>query len=332
MPVTSALLLLAVLSQADVTSRGIDEFRQGRFSEARADLEKATAANSHDAPAHAFLAITKAAMHDCSDAAAEYGNNPDAALARTSGLAAVECEEPSEAFALLAQLQKRFPSDPDVLYEAAKLHRKAWDQAIEELYKRAPSSYRVGQISAEVFEAQGKYGEASAQYEQAIAKAPDALNLHYRLGRCLLLDSPSPEHLERARQQFEAELKLNPTDAIAEYQTGQILAAQQKPDEALSRYQQALTIRPDFVPAMIAVGKSRAQAKEYSQAVPLLEHAVELQPDNEAAHYNLMLAYRNLGRAGDAQRQKKELDRLQKPPEGEFSEFLKKLDGKAPAQ
>jgi tetratricopeptide (TPR) repeat protein len=332
MPVTSALVVLALISQADVTRRGIDEFRQGRYGEARADLEKAMATNSHDAPAHAFLAMTKAAMHDCADASAEFANNPDAALARMSGLAAVECEQSDEAFTLLAKLQKRFPADPDVLYEAAKLHRKAWDRAIEDLYRRAPSSYRVGQISAEVFEAQGKYGEAAAQYEQAIAKAPDALNLHYRLGRCLLLDSPSPEHLERARRQFEAELKLNPNDAIAEYQIGQILAAQQKPDAAVARYQEALTLRPDFVPAMIAAGKSRAQAKEYGQAVPLLEHAAALQPDNEAAHYNLMIVYRNLGRTADAQREKKQLDRLQKPPEGEFSEFLKKLDGKAPAQ
>ena len=332
MPATSILLLLAVFAQADMTSRGIDEFRQGRYGEARADLDKAMAANPHDAAAEAFLAMTKAALHDCHDAASAFATNPDPSLARMSGLAAVECESPDEAFALLAKVQKRFPADPDVLYEAAKLHRKAWDQAIEDLYKSAPSSYRVGQISAEVFEAQGKYGEAAAQYEQAIEKAPDALNLHYRLGRCLLLDSPSPEHLERARQQFEGELKLNPADSVAEYQIGQILASQQKPKAALERYRAALAIRPDFVPAMIAIAKSRAQAKDYGQAVPWLEKAVSVQPDNEAAHYNLMMAYRNLGRSADAQAQKKELDRLQKPPEGEFAEFLKKLDGKAPAQ
>ncbi len=332
MPATNFLVLLALVSQADVTSRGIDEFRQGRYGEARADLDQAAAANPKDDPARAFLAMTKAAMHDCASAAAEFSHNPDAGLARMAGLAAVECEEPADAFALLSQIQKRFPADPDVLYEAAKLHRKAWDQAIEALYQKAPSSYRVGQISAEVFEAQGKYGEAATQYERAIEKAPDALNLHYRLGRCLLLDSPSAEHLEKARQAFESELKLNPTDAVAQYQVGQILAAQQKPEAALARYQEALTIRPDFVPAMIAVAKSRVQAKDYAKAVPLLQKAVTLQPDNEAAHYNLMLAYRNLGRSEDAVREKKELDRLQKPPEGEFSEFLKKLEGKAPAQ
>jgi hypothetical protein len=45
-----------------------------------------------------------------------------------------------------------------------------------------------------------------------------------------------------------------------------------------------------------------------------------------------MLAYRNAGRAADAQREKAEIDKLQRPPSGEFTEFLKKLGEKAPNQ
>ena len=43
-----------------------------------------------------------------------------------------------------------------------------------------------------------------------------------------------------------------------------------------------------------------------------------------------MLAYRNAGRMEDAQREKAVFDKLSKPPEGEFTEFLKKLGEKAP--
>ena len=63
-------------------------------------------------------------------------------------------------------------------------------------------------------------------------------------------------------------------------------------------------------------------------AAKLLERAVKLQPRGEIAHYNLMLAYRNAGRTADAQREKLELDKLQKPPEGEFTDFLKRLGNK----
>jgi hypothetical protein len=51
----------------------------------------------------------------------------------------------------------------------------------------------------------------------------------------------------------------------------------------------------------------------------------------ESAHYSLMIAYRNLGKTEDALREKAALDKLQKLPEGEFSDFLKKL-GEKPAK
>jgi hypothetical protein len=45
-----------------------------------------------------------------------------------------------------------------------------------------------------------------------------------------------------------------------------------------------------------------------------------------------MLAYRNAGRAADAAREQAELDKLQKSPQGEFTDFLKRLGEKAPKQ
>jgi hypothetical protein len=59
---------------------------------------------------------------------------------------------------------------------------------------------------------------------------------------------------------------------------------------------------------------------------------VELLPQSEAAHYSLMMAYRNAGKLAEARREKAELDKLQKAPEGEFTEFLKKLGEKPPEQ
>ncbi len=71
---------------------------------------------------------------------------------------------------------------------------------------------------------------------------------------------------------------------------------------------------------MIALAKLRPE-----RSIQLLEHATKLAPKNESARYALMLAYRNAGRLEDAQQQKVELDKVQRPPEGEFTEFLKKL-------
>ena len=144
----------------------------------------------------------------------------------------------------------------------------------------------------------------------------------------LLIDSQTPQALENARREFEAELSLNAGDAAAEYELGQILIAQGKRDAGVSRLEHALALRPDFVEALLAVGKARLEAKRYPDAIALLERAVKLQPRSEPAHYSLMMAYRNAGDMEAAKREKQALDGLQKPPEGEFTEFLKRLGEK----
>ncbi|SPE41043.1 TPR repeat protein (fragment) [Candidatus Sulfopaludibacter sp. SbA3] len=234
----------------------------------------------------------------------------------------------AQAGAIVAQLERLFPGDADVLYVSANYHMKAWNDAIYRMYQKAPSSYRVDQLSAEVFETQGKYTEAVAEYRKAIEKNPKAIDLHYRLGRALLQQSHDPAALAQARREFEAELLLNPSDAVAEYQVAQILAAEQKKPEAAAHFERAAELRSDFPEALIAVAKLRLDAKRYADAIALLERAVKLQPRNETAHYNLMMAYRNAGRQADAEKEKAELDKLQKPPEGEFTDFLKRLGDK----
>ena len=57
-----------------------------------------------------------------------------------------------------------------------------------------------------------------------------------------------------------------------------------------------------------------------------------VQPANEAAHYALMMTYRDSGQLEKAKSEKAVLDRLQRPPEGEFTQFLKKLGEKPPPQ
>lgn len=322
------LLLAATLQwgQSDPVAEGIEAFSRGDYKTAREHLEKAPT----DPQARTFLALIEAATGECEAAI------PTLTLAfsggetkRLAGLTLAECHIAARRFAeagpVVARLEAEFPDDADVLYVAADYHMKAWNDAIYRMYRNAPSSYRVDQLSAEVFETQGKYTEAIAEYRKAIGKNPKGINLHYRLGRALLQQSHDPAVLDEARGEFEAELSLNPSDAVAEYQVAQILAAQQNKPEAAQHFERAAELRPDFPEALIAVAKLRSDAGRYSDAIDLLARAIRLQPRNETAHYNLMLAYRHASRPDDAQREKDELDKLQKPPEGEFTDFLKRL-------
>lgn len=341
MRVISALLFAALLIAAEnaetTLDQGIEAFHKGQYEQARDLFEKTVKISPADARAITFLAITRAALGDCSRTVDELkfqvGRNSDPEIRRLAGLTYIQCLLPHNEFGaimpVLNQLRGFYPDDPDVIYEAAKIYNKAWNYSIYELFQKAPASYRVNQLSAEIFETQGKYNEAATEYQKAIEKNPAALNLHYRTGRAILLASHDPTALESARDQFEAELKLNPGDAAAEYQIAQIYQSQQKNDAAAEHYEKALSVAPNFAEALVALGKLRLGAKKNSEAVSLLEKAVRIQPTMEAAHYNLMIAYRDSGKHKEAQREKKELDKLQKPPEGEFSDFLKKLGEKS---
>ena len=330
MLVTSAWLIFALLQSAPA-SPGVAAFERGDYAAAREILKQAP----NDPEASLYLALMRAATGECdavlADLAQRFQSDPSARLA---GLALAQCHITAkrfrEAAPVVAQLEAKFPSDADVLYLSASFHMKAWNDAIYRLYQNAQASIRVDQLSGEVFESQGKYAEAIGEYRKAIQKNPRAVNLHYRLGRALLLQTHEPAALDQAKQEFVAELAINPSDAVAEYQVAQILNTQQRKAEAAKHFEQAAELRPDFPEALVAVAKLRIDAKRYDDAIPLLERAVRLQPRAEAAHYQLMLAYRNAGRTADAQREKAALDQLQRPPEGEFTEFLKRLGEKAP--
>jgi tetratricopeptide (TPR) repeat protein len=320
-----SILVLSALSALadDSLTRGLEAFHAGRYAEARTYFEQ-----SKDEQAPVFIALVQAATGGCTEAlprlAAAFTHAADPVLRRLTGEALMSCVESS--------LKTDYPSDPDVLYQSARTHLRAWNEVIYQMFQKTPASYRVNQISGEIFEIQGKYQEAAAEYRKAIAKNPRALDLHFRLGRVILIDSQGPEALESARREFEAELALNRDDAAAEYEVGQILIAQGRRDAGVGHLERALALRPDFVEALLAVGRARLDEKHYPEAISLLSRATKLQPGSEAAHYNLMMAYRNSGDLEAAKREKSLLDQLQKPPEGEFTEFLKKLGEKPPKQ
>lgn len=329
---------LAVSGQGDPLMDGLLAFQRGDYVSAEKSLRSALAKHE-DARARVFLDLTFAATSRCNEARAglaKHIDNPDVDLAKLSGIALAQCllaeGKIDDAWPVIRKLRERHPGDADVLYVSSRLYNRAWNDAVYQLYQRSPASYRVNQMSAEVLETQGKFAEAALEYRKAIDKNPQALNLRFRLGRVLLMSSQGESALKEALRQFEAELALNPMDAVAEYQAGQVLVALMKPEEAVGRLRRALELKPDFPEALVALGKVRIEQKKNDEAISLLQKAVQLAPKNEPARYNLMLAYRNAGRMEDAKFQKAELDKLQKPPEGEFAEFLKKLGEKRPEQ
>jgi tetratricopeptide (TPR) repeat protein len=329
----SQLAVALMLAQGGLTDDGIAAFNQGKYSVALAKMTEA-AKDPNDKQAHLFLALSQAAIGDC--AAALPALSTMAAEERLAGIAAVKCYSASgaepKAFALLDEMSAKWPSDADVLYLKAKLHMKAFNDTTLAMFQRTPASYRVRQLSAEIFEVQSRYDEAVAEYRKAIEMNPQAPDLHFRLGRVILLAGHNADSLAKAAAAFQDELKLNPEDGACEFQLGQIAQVESKKTDARAHFEKALALSPQFVQAMIALGKIETQDQQYGKAISLLTKAAALQPSNETAHYALLTAYRDAGQMDKAKAEKAILDKLQKPPEGEFSDFLKKLGEKPPAQ
>src|SRR5579885_2526038 len=165
--------LAALLGAADsATEKGIAAFHQGRYPDALRLLQTCLSRDPHDEYARTFLALARAGSGHCAEAepdlSLQLANSRSAELARLAGIGLVQCflahGETLKAVPIAGQLRARYPADPDVLYEAARVHMQAFNDVTRQMFEKTPASYRVNELSAEIFETQGRYGEAAAEY------------------------------------------------------------------------------------------------------------------------------------------------------------------------
>jgi tetratricopeptide (TPR) repeat protein len=272
----------------------------------------ANKAPASDASASGKQAVNLAKAGRCREAlpglkrAAQHG--ADATLKRDVGFAGVRCamaiNEGEAAIDFLRFLKREFPRDPDVLYVTVHTYSDLSTRAALELGSTAPASPEAHQLNAEALEVQGKWDEAEKEYRLILTQNPNMPGIHYRLGR-ILLSKPdfSPAVAEQAKAEFQQELAIDPSNAGAEYVLGALARQNQQWDEAIQHFSQAAKLDAGFGDAFLDLGVSLVTVKKYSEAIPPLETAVKLEPQNPTAHYNLAVAYRRGGRQTDADRE-----------------------------
>jgi predicted Zn-dependent protease len=109
--------------------------------------------------------------------------------------------------------------------------------------------------------------------------------------------------LDDARREFEEELKIDPGNAAAEYELGEMAREARQWNTAIEHFARAARLEPRFAEALIGWGKSLVSAGRAQDAVAPLQNAVKLDPQNPNAHYQLSFAYRRLGRELEAQKE-----------------------------
>jgi tetratricopeptide (TPR) repeat protein len=91
--------------------------------------------------------------------------------------------------------------------------------------------------------------------------------------------------------------------AVALCQLGEKYLAKREYVDAEVYLWQALKINPGYVPALIDMGSLSAETGYLDNAVQYLKKAIDLDPMNAPAHYNLSMVYQLQGKDAEARRE-----------------------------
>jgi len=265
-----------------------------------------------DTSASARSATALAESGQCAEALpslkTSLAHTSDKELKRKIGLDGVHCAMTTNQFnsavEFLQMLTRDFPKDPEVLYVAVHAYSDLSSFNSEQLARNAPNSIQAHELSAESYEMQGKWDSAEKEYRAILILDPKFPGIHFRLGRLLLSKpNPSPEAAQEAKQDFEQELKIDPSNAGAEYVLGEMARQSQKWEDAATHFSRAAKLDNHFSEAYLGLGVTLMAEKKYPDAIAPLETAVKLDPQNPDAHYNLATAYTRAGRKQDGEKE-----------------------------
>jgi tetratricopeptide (TPR) repeat protein len=293
---------------------GLIYFQQGKFEQAahafrQAIKLKPTLPNNDLLLA---MALSELGRHKEALPALEKGFKrvTDPALKRASGLrlerAYTGLGQDDKAVEVALELTRLYPKDPEILYHAGRLLANYAYLSIVKLAEVAPDSLWLHLAAGEAYESQGRMDAAIREYKEVLSLQPNRPGVHYRIGRALLAfakqstgDTLSdPEALK----EFEEELRLDQTNANAAYEAGEIHRKSARFDRGAELFSQAVKYYPDFVEALVALGRTLVSLGKAEQALAPLGKAISLDAANEVAWFQLAQAQRALGNAAEQQK------------------------------
>lgn len=284
-------------------------FEEGEFAKAVAEFQQSLKLDSNLTNSRYFLAMSLSELGRYKEALPElnegFNRETDPKLKRLLGLhlerAYTGLDRNRDAVEVALKLSKLYPRDPEVLYQTARLCSNFAYQSIQTLGQVAPDSVWRHLASADFYQTQGHYALAIREYQRVLALAPKMPGIHYRLGRALLR-AKQPGSQAKALAEFQAELRLDPSNASAAYEAAQIYRNLGELEKAHELLTSALSHYPDFEEAQLALGRLLNVQKEPAQALLHLKKAVAIDPADSAAYFQLARTYHALGDTAGEQR------------------------------
>lgn len=256
----------------------------------------------------------------------------DSELKRRCGLQLertyTELKRDREAVEVAMELNRLYPKDPEVLYHTGQIYGNYAFIMMHTLGKVAPNSLWRHLAAAEAYESQGSDTLALGEYRAVLKLDPTRPGIHYRMGRTLMARSQhgtSAADTSEASKEFELELKQDPGNANAWYELGEIYRTSGRLDEAAKCFQSALQYYPDFEEANLGLASVLMMQQKPGMALPRLQKAIALNPDDEVSWYRLMRVEKSLGNVAaekDAQTKFMQLHSQQVARQGTGQEFF----------
>jgi len=216
---------------------------------------------------------------------------------------AMSLNQEETAVAAILLLRREFPHDLAVLYFTTHYFSELASRASQELAATAPASPQARELDAEAFESQGKWDEAVAEYNLILKESPQEPGIHYRLGRILLAKPATATTNAEAQKELEEEIKIDPSNASAEFMLGEIARQAGQWDAAIPHFVRACKLDEGFLEAYLALGISLNSAGRFPDAIAPLEKYVKTLPSDPAGHYQLATAYSRTGHKEQAARE-----------------------------
>ncbi len=297
---------------------GLARFQQGKFEQAVAAFQQALKLKPGLENAAYFLAMSQSEIgrYDLAlpDLAKGFRETHSAALKRMLGLylerTYTGLHRDGEAVEVAVELTRLFPNDPEVLYQTGRLCGNYAYLSMQRLQQVAPESLWRHLASGDLFESQGDYALAIREYRRVLAIDPNHPGIHYRLGRALLR-SKQPDSQAEALKEFEEELRVDPANASAAYEAGEIYRQLGQLSRAHDLFAQALKNYPDFEEAQVGMARVLIYEKQPEKAVTHLKKALSINPEDDIAYFQLAQAYRHLGDEAEQRKAMAEFQRIQ---------------------
>ena len=141
----------------------------------------------------------------------------------------------------------------------------------------------------------GRLPEAINHFSKAVQLDPENLNMRNNLRKAIV----SRENIKTEIRKTEREMDID-ENANLYNRLGNLYRSLGESMTAIKHYKKALSIQPDFPPALNNLAILYVSKKEYDQALPLFNHIIKIVPDHAGTYYNIACIYALQNQSKDA--------------------------------